>query len=217
MPLHVTSLLCLLSEAHRGEGLGIPSPHLGCLWLRSSLMAVARLWLVFWFRAVFPLIVGRPELSGPDARHLGRYGPEGHLRAHRRPWQWHVQACFYWIRCILRYVPSDVARPKLLDTMAGMDQKDSSSCLYKAGIHRVNTPRAVFSSLVRMPMMLGIMARMDQKSFFLSSASLSCCIGRSPWSRLFSRPQRFRSCSTRLVLLVFYTSHAVFPVAVHRP
>ena len=23
-------MYCLLSEAHRGEGLGIPSPHLGC-------------------------------------------------------------------------------------------------------------------------------------------------------------------------------------------
>ena len=30
VPVHMTSLLCLLSEAHRGEGLGIPSPHLGC-------------------------------------------------------------------------------------------------------------------------------------------------------------------------------------------
>ena len=67
VPVHMTSLLCLLSEALRGEGLGIPSPLPGCLWLRSLLMAVARLWLVFWFRAVFPLVVGRPELPGPDA------------------------------------------------------------------------------------------------------------------------------------------------------
>ena len=66
--------------------------------------------------------------------------------------------------------PSDVARPKLLDTMASMDQKDSCSCccLYKAGTHRVNTPRAVFSSLVRRPMMLVIMAAMDQ---------YDCCSG----------------------------------------
>ena len=28
--VHMTFLLCLLSEACRGEGLGIPSPHLGC-------------------------------------------------------------------------------------------------------------------------------------------------------------------------------------------
>ena len=30
MSVLLTFLLCLLSEAHRGEGLGIPSPHLGC-------------------------------------------------------------------------------------------------------------------------------------------------------------------------------------------
>ena len=30
MSVHMTFLLCLLSEAHRGEGLGVPSPHLGC-------------------------------------------------------------------------------------------------------------------------------------------------------------------------------------------
>ena len=40
--VHATFLLCLPSEAHRGEGLGIPSPLLGCLsgnlvrWLRIS-------------------------------------------------------------------------------------------------------------------------------------------------------------------------------------
>ena len=30
VPVRMTSLLCLLSEAFRGEGLGIPSPHPGC-------------------------------------------------------------------------------------------------------------------------------------------------------------------------------------------
>ena len=30
VPVHMTSLLCLLSEAHRSEGLGIPSPLPGC-------------------------------------------------------------------------------------------------------------------------------------------------------------------------------------------
>ena len=30
MSVRMTFLLCLLSEAHRSEGLGIPSPHLGC-------------------------------------------------------------------------------------------------------------------------------------------------------------------------------------------
>ena len=43
MPVHVTSLLCLLSEAHRGEGLDIPSPLLGChLWQTFRCLRVAR-------------------------------------------------------------------------------------------------------------------------------------------------------------------------------
>ena len=72
-------------------------------WARSSSLAVARSWLVFWFHAVFLSIVGRPELPGitvgmdscgfagydaprvmfpssrrqvQDALHHGRYGPE---------------------------------------------------------------------------------------------------------------------------------------------
>ena len=44
-----------------------------------------------------------------------------------------------------------------------MDQKDSCSGVYKAGIDGYNALRAVFSSLVRRHMMLGIMAFMDQK------------------------------------------------------
>ena len=32
-----------------------------------------------------------------DARHHGRYGPDGQLLARRRPWQWFVQGWFYWL------------------------------------------------------------------------------------------------------------------------
>ena len=56
VPVHMTSLLCLLSEAHRGEGLGIPSPLPGChLWQTCSVSAcclrrsfvVGGFWLLF--------------------------------------------------------------------------------------------------------------------------------------------------------------------------
>ena len=60
-------------------------------------------------------------------------------------------------------------------------QKDShalGSGTYKAGIAGDNAPRAVFSTLVRRRMMLCIMSVMT---------SLSCCRGRSSWSRLFCR------------------------------
>ena len=42
-------------------------------------------------------------------------------------------------------------------------QKDRCSGIYKAGIDGDNAPRAVFSSLVRRPRLLGILAGMDQK------------------------------------------------------
>ena len=65
--------------------------------------------------------------------------------------------------------PSVVVKPEMLDTLAGMDQKDSyapflGSGLYKAGIFGDNAPRAVFSSLVRKRMMFGIMAVMTRRT-----------------------------------------------------
>ena len=75
----------------------------------------------------------------------------------------------------------------MLDTLAGMDQKDSCSCscLYKAGFHRVNTPRAVFSSLVRRPMMLVIVAAMDQYDS-CSGMCKACIAGDSAFRAVFS-------------------------------
>ena len=60
--------------------------------------------------------------------------------------------------------------------MAGVDQKDRCSGMYKAGIDGDNAPRAVFSSLVGWPGMLGILAGMDQED---------CCSGDSAF---FLRP-----------------------------
>ena len=51
----------------------------------------------------------------------------------------------------------------MLVILADMDQENSCSSMFKAGISGYNALRAVFSSLVRRPMMLGIMAFMDQK------------------------------------------------------
>ena len=47
--------------------------------------------------------------------------------------------------------------------MAGMDQKDRCSCMYKAGIDGYHAPCAVFPSLVGRPRMLGILAGTDLK------------------------------------------------------
>ena len=57
-----------------------------------------------------------------------------------------------------------------------MDQKDRYSCKYKVGIYGDNAPRAVFSSLVGRPRVLGILAGLDQKD--------SC--PRRTWVSVFS-------------------------------
>ena len=63
--------------------------------------------------------------------------------------------------------PFGVARPKMLRILAGIDQKDRCSGIFKAGFAGYNTPRAVLPFLVRRPMKLCIMAGMDQKDLFV--------------------------------------------------
>ena len=55
----------------------------------------------------------------------------------------------------------------MLGILAGMDQKDYCSGMYKAGIYGEYAPRALFSSLVGRPRMLVILALMDQKDSWL--------------------------------------------------
>ena len=51
-----------------------------------------------------------------------------------------------------RLCSSWLPQAKIFGILAGMDQKDSCSGMYKAGFAGDNAPRAVFSSLVRRPM-----------------------------------------------------------------
>ena len=50
----------------------------------------------------------------------------------------------------------------MLVILAGVDQKNSCCGMFKTGLTGCAAPRAVSVSLVRRPVMLGIMARMDQ-------------------------------------------------------
>ena len=93
-----------------------------CGLVRSpSTPAVACAWLVLlgFFFAMSSL----QRFAGPDARHHGRYEPEGLFRA-RRFWQWHVQGSFHWY-----FTPCAVFLPWLSSPdarlMAGMNQRDS--------------------------------------------------------------------------------------------
>ena len=83
-------------------------------------------------------------------------------RARRRQRQRHVSGSLCDV-LLCAVFPSIVDRPEMPCIMAGMDQKDRCSCMYKAGIAGYDAPRAVFPSSVGRPRMPGILAGMDQK------------------------------------------------------
>ena len=86
--VRLTSLRCLLSDGPRGEGLGIPSPLLGChgrYGLEGPLQWLVPGW--FCWLLCTSCCVPFPGWQAPNAWHSGRCGPEVHL-------QWHVQSWF---------------------------------------------------------------------------------------------------------------------------
>ena len=106
-----------------------------------------------------------------------------------------------------------VRRPMMLDIMAVLDQKDSCSDMYNAGFAGYNAPLAVFLGWQAHDVLHhgrygpegqfrhGAYDQTAEKLRSLRSCSpsrSSTCLsfrrGRSSWSRLFSRPQRFHSC-----------------------
>ena len=193
--------------------------------LVSTTAVCAQGWLC-WLRcasAVFLLVV-----AGQDLRHLGRYDQ--------------TDSCsgMYKAGIAVDIAPRAVfsslfRRPMMRGIIAFTDQKDSCSDIYIAGIAGDNAPRAVF---------LGWQAHDIQHhgryvprrtvatwchdcrklrslrscSPSRSSSSLSFRRGRSPWSRLFSRPLCFTSCCSisggRCPVVQFVQVH--FPVVVQR-
>ena len=95
-----------------------------------------------------------------DARHHSRYGPEGLLPVRRPPF---------------RAANADPHGPGLFSR----PQSFSSCCTFLAGYAGYDAPRAVFSTLCRKPMMLGIMAVMDQKNTFSRLWSRQCKLSGS--------------------------------------
>ena len=83
-------------------------------------------------------------------------------RARRQQRQWHVSGS-PGVVLLRAAFPSVVGRPEMPCIMAGMDQKDRCSGMYKVGIAGDSALRAVFVSLVGRPRMLVILADIDQK------------------------------------------------------
>ena len=81
-----------------------------------------------------------------DARHHGRYEPEGQHHARRQSWQWHVQ-WLYWVRCTLRYVPFWRRQAQDAPHHGRYGPEGQLQWYGKAGIAGDSVPRAVFPSL----------------------------------------------------------------------
>ena len=83
-------------------------------------------------------------------------------------------------------------RPEMPCIMAGMDQKDCCSGLFKAGIVGYDAFGVVFPLLVGRPRVLGILAGMDQKdsyALFPGKAGIVCDNApRAVFSSLVDKP-----------------------------
>ena len=93
--------------------------------------------------------------SGPLHREGWRRSLRG--RAHRRQRQWYAcNAGFTGYDAPRVMFPSGVARPKMLHILAGMDQKDRCSGIFKAGFPGYNTPRAVLCGMARLVLLVTV-------------------------------------------------------------
>ena len=121
---------------------------------------------------------------------------------------WHMQGCVCWFRSS-RCVPFCLGHALMLRIMDGISQKD---CYSVGWFYWLRCTSRCVSFPVIMPLMLvGIVAGVDQKEGYVvprrklrkirscssstrSLTFLSYRRGRSPWSRLLRRLQRFPSC-----------------------
>ena len=78
--------------------------------------------------SVFPSVDDWPQMLGIKAGMDQKDSIPKIWYPHRRLWQWHVQGWFYRL-CSSRCVLSSVVKPKMLDTLAHMDQRDSYAAL----------------------------------------------------------------------------------------
>ena len=118
-------------------------------------------------RAVFPSSVGLPELPGIL---VGVFQKDSGVRFVDSG-SGMSQAGFADIPPRAVFL-SIVAWPLMLRILAGIDQKECCSGIYKTGLDGDNAPRAVFFSLVGRPRMLVILADTDQKDSYAFGSSM---------------------------------------------
>ena len=141
--VRLTSLRCLLSDGLRGEGLGIPSPLLGChgRYGPEGLLQ----WLVpCWYCWLLctSCCVPFPGWQAPGAWHSGRHGPEVHLR-------WHVQSWFSGV-----YTPRAVCQRRTgkLDYLGDGVCSSSAPCIWKSLVRAVclrSTGLLIFREIIQ--------------------------------------------------------------------
>ena len=129
-----------------------------------------------------------------------------------------VQGWYCWLRCTSRcfLFPGSQAHDAL--HYASMDRKDNCCGMYKAGYAGCDAPRAVFVSLVRRPMMLGIMTGMVQKDSCsgMYKAGISGETVEIPQLQFLAGCRLpFRAAKTALHGPALSADHRDFAVAVH--
>ena len=113
-----------------------------------------------------------------------------------------------------RLCSSWLSQAKIFGILVGLDQKDSSA---QAGYSGRDAPRAVLFSLVRRPMMLGIMTGMDLKDSCsgMYKAGSAGETGNSAVAVPAGRRLPFRAAKTALHGPALSEDHRDFAVAVH--
>ena len=123
MSVHMNYLRCLLSEASRGEGLGIPSPLLGChYWQSCSVSACClSLWILLGYASVLCALLGLTV----DTVHVSVFGG-------------------FWL--LFHTYPGEVG-PRILRSILGRTHRFSTSLSYSAVTGSVSLPREVYRKL----------------------------------------------------------------------
>ena len=113
--VHMNSLLCLLSDTHRGEGLGIPSPLLGChFWQYCS---AGFFWVLMRFRLV--RLLG----SRADTVHVSVFGGYWLLFLILRPRHGETRSLSYTSEPQPPQPPQDVSSQVLLSCSLQVDSR----------------------------------------------------------------------------------------------
>ena len=127
-------------------------------------------------------------------------------RAHRRIRQWHVPGWFAGFGASHAVFPSFFSRPQRPGILVCMDEKDSNAVAAPVFVYINNTcyagfaccdaPRTVFLTVDDWPLMLGIIAGMDQKERYVAVLLFTCPLCATTGAVVFGVQKTADFCSS---------------------